>query len=78
MEAAISEDGGPVSAYGWLHDALRAKAGQHVITFETEGGITRMVCADGLTISNGAIIFMNLSRETLELVNLGDILWLYN
>lgn len=65
-----------VSAYvDGLHDALRAKAGQHVITFgELRGGHYKdAVSADGLTISNGAIILQNLSRETPGVSKFGDI-----
>lgn len=65
-----------VSAYvDGLHDALRAKAGQHVITFgELRGGHYKDgVSADGLTISNGAIILQNLSRETPGVSKFGDI-----
>ncbi len=65
-----------VSAYvDGLHDALRAKAGQHVITFgELRGGhYMDGVSADGLTISNGAIILQNLSRETPGVSKFGDI-----
>ena len=65
------------SVHMWmgLHDALRAKAGQHVITFgELRGGHYKDgVSADGLTISNGAIILQNLSRETPGVSKFGDI-----
>lgn len=63
------KDGGPVSAYvDGLKDALRAKAGQHVITFgELRGGHYKDgVSADGSDYFQWCNYFMNLSRETLS------------